>query len=106
MITVTADAAGRPVSVRSDEEIVVTLSENRTAGFQWAIEAVAGNLTLVSTDFEPPADDRPGAGGRRAIVLRAGAPGAGELRVRSERPWEGRSETARALTFSFVVRSA
>jgi len=84
----------------------VSLSENRTAGYQWTVESLTGELTVVSSEFAPPADDRPGAGGRRAIVLRAGGPGAGELVVRYQRPWDSDTAAARRCRFVFAVRSA
>lgn len=106
MTAITADDAGRTIEVAPGEEIAVSLNENRTAGFRWTVESVTGSLTLVSSEFEPSAEGRPGAGGRRAIVVRAGASGSAEMRLRYERPWEAGSGDVQRLAFSFVVRSA
>lgn len=106
MITITADDARRTIEVTAGEEIAATLNENRTAGFQWTVESLTGPLTLVSSEFEPPVDGRPGAGGRRAIVVRAGGAGSGEMRLRYERTWEAGSGDVQRTTFSFVVKSA
>lgn len=106
MITITADDADRAITVKAGEEIAVSLSENRTTGFRWTIESLAGQLTLVSSEYEPPVDSRPGAGGRRAIVLRAGSAGSGELQLRYERTWEAGSGDVRRCRFGFVIKSA
>src|SRR5262245_8889753 len=106
MTSITAKDVDRPITVAAGEEISLTLDENRTTGFQWTVESVEGEVTLVSCEFESPAGGRAGTAGRRAILLRAQGPGSAELRLRYRRPWETGSETARQSTFRFVVKPA
>jgi inhibitor of cysteine peptidase len=103
MISISSDGADRAVNVPAGEEISVTLPENPTTGYRWVVEAVTGDLALVSADFSPPKEVKPGAGGHRTIHLRAGARGHGELRLRYERAWEGASDGARRCLLTFTV---
>lgn len=106
MVAVTASDADRPIPVTPSEDIVITLDENPTTGFRWTVESISGDLTLVSSEFESPADVKPGAGGHRAIRVRAGARGTGDLHLRYSREWEGSAASARRCRFTFVIRSA
>jgi len=106
MTTITEADADRSHAVSVGDEIAITLAENRTAGFQWSIDETTGGITVVSSEFEPAADARPGAGGRRRIVLRATHPGEGALRLRYQRSWEGEAGSARQCRFAFDVKSA
>jgi inhibitor of cysteine peptidase len=103
MVTIAADGADRAVTVPAGEEIAVTLPENRTTGYRWVVEAVTGDLALLSSDFAPATQARPGAAGHRTIHLRAGARGHGELRLRAERAWESGSADAKTCRLTFTV---
>src|SRR5215831_11720221 len=106
MVVLTAEDANQSADVHPGDEISVTLAENPTTGFRWTIASLTGELTLLSSDFDHSADDRPGAGGRRTIRLRAGQTGTGELRVQSKRSWETNPDDARQLRFSLVIKPA
>jgi inhibitor of cysteine peptidase len=106
MVSLTSEDAGRPISVNAGEAIEIGLPENPTTGFRWSIESLSGELTLVSSEFEPAAQPKPGAGGRRAIRLRANDPGAGELQLRYSREWQSASANARTAIFTFAIKSA
>ena len=106
MKALTADDAEQTIEVTIEEEIVVTLEENPTTGYQWIVDGLVGHLTTVSSDFEAPGTRRPGAGGHRAIVVRTTGSGPAELRVRYARPWGGETSDARRLRFRFVVTPA
>lgn len=107
MIAITSDGADRTVEVPAGEEIAVTLPENPTTGYRWVVETVTGDITLVSSDFAPPASApgaKPGAGGHRTIQLRAGGSGHGELRLRSERAWESASADVQRCRLTFNIK--
>jgi inhibitor of cysteine peptidase len=106
MKPLTADDAEQTIEVTTGEEIVVTLEENPTTGYQWTVDELVGHLTSVSSEFAAPGTQRPGAGGHRTIVLRATGSGPAELRVRYARPWGGETSDARRLRFRFVVKPA
>jgi inhibitor of cysteine peptidase len=106
MKALTADDAEQTVEVTAGEQIVVTLEENPTTGYRWIVDELVGHLTTDSSEFAAPGSERPGAGGHRAIVLRATDAGPAELRVRYARPWEGAASDARRLRFQFLVKPA
>jgi predicted secreted protein len=102
----TADNAEQAVEVTTGEEIVVRLEENPTTGYRWIVDELIGQLATVSSEFEAADLHRPGAGGHRAIALRATGSGPAELRVRYARPWGGKTSDAQRLRFRFVVKPA
>jgi len=106
MKALTADDAEQTIEVTTGEEIVVTLAENPTTGYRWIVDELVGHLTTDSSEFAAPGTERPGAGGHRAIVLRATGSGPAELRVRYARPWEDATSDARQLRFRFLVKPA
>jgi inhibitor of cysteine peptidase len=108
MIAITTDGTDRTADVPGGEDIVVTLPENPTTGYRWVVEEVTGDVSLVSSDFSPATDGKPGAGGHRSIHLRAGHPraagqGQGELRLRSERAWESASADVPRCRLTFNI---
>ena len=106
MKPLTADDAEQTTEVTTGEEIVVTLAENPTTGFQWIVDELVGHLTTVSSEFAAPGTQRAGAGGHRAITIRASGSGPAELHVRYARPWGGETSDARRLRFRFLVKPA
>jgi predicted secreted protein len=102
----TADDAEQAVEVTTGQEIVVRLEENPTTGYRWIVDELVGHLTTVSSEFEAPGTQRPGAGGHRVIALRASGSGPAELRVRYARPSGGETSDAQRLRFRFVVKPA
>ena len=82
MIAVAADRGDQHLSVSEGDDIVVTLEENPTTGYQWIVESVNGEIEVVSTEFDPTSGGKPGAAGRRTIRLRAGGRGSGEVQLR------------------------
>ena len=103
MPSVTLDEAVQSVTVQKGQTLEVIVSENPTTGFHWEIESLTGPLTLVSSDFAAPPGGVPGAGGRRTIVVRADSRGAGELRLRYERSWQGGSATPKRRTLAVAI---
>jgi len=106
MKPLTADDAEQAIEVTTGEEIVVMLVENPTTGYRWVVDELVGHLTTVSSEFQAPETQRPGAGGHRAIAIRATGSGPAELRVRYARPWGGETSDAQRLRFRFVVKPA
>jgi predicted secreted protein len=102
----TESDADRSIAVTAGDEVTITLSENRTAGYQWSVEATTGGVTVVSSDFEASSDGRPGAGGHRTLVVRAASPGAGEVRLRYQRSWKADAGSGRQCRFTFEIKSA
>jgi predicted secreted protein len=100
LVTIDEHNAGHRVQAQVDDRIDLVLPENPTTGFQWQLEDPGGALALESSEFEPPDELRPGAGGQRHVVLRAVSAGTSTVRLRLQRAWESRAES----TFEVDVR--
>lgn len=103
MAHVTLDDAAGSVKVPQGEQVTVTVSENPTTGYRWKVEALTGPLSLVSSDFDPAPDGRPGQGGTRTIVVHADRRGTGELRISYERSWQAGSAESERRTLTVNV---
>ena len=103
MLTLHRNDADHSIVVRAPQEITIVLDEHPTTGYRWAIDAVEGTVTLVSSTFVPGPGTRPGAGGQRQIVVHAAGTGPGRLLVRCARAWEPETAEADRVTFAFTV---
>jgi inhibitor of cysteine peptidase len=92
------------VTASPGNRIVVTLPENPTTGYQWTVEALAGPVELESAPMKMPDRARPGAGGEREIVLRAGPSGQANVTLRLRREWEGDQPGDERFHFNVTVR--
>ena len=99
-VTIDEHNAGQRVQAQVDDRIDLVLPENPTTGFQWQLDQPGDVLAVESSEFEPPNDLRPGAGGQRHVVLRALSAGTATVRLRLQRAWESRAES----TFEVDVR--
>jgi predicted secreted protein len=79
---------GASVTARQGDRIYIRIPENPTTGYRWAPGAIPDLLELTSSEFIPPAQLKPGAGGERVVVLRATRPGSGQAEFVLARPWE------------------
>ena len=79
---------GQSVIAAPGDRIVVSIPENATTGYQWAIEDVGAPLEVESNELLPAGDARPGSGGMRQVVLRARESGHARVALRLQRAWE------------------
>lgn len=93
-IDLTAEDSGRTLSVRPDDEIVITLDSNATTGFAWELttEPVAEILEFLGSEYVGPETELVGAGGKEVWRFRAGAEGTTSLELTYLRSFSG--ETA------------
>lgn len=72
-------------------QIVITLEENPTTGFRWALDPLDANLLqLVSSTYKSEATPQiAGSGGTRTITLATLHPGHTSLKLKLRREWEG-----------------
>lgn len=95
---------GSTVDVGVGDQIIVTLPENPTTGYLWAVDQVdQAMLTLQASDYV--SSDSPGAtgsGGQRTFTFVAEQAGATDLQLKNWRDWEGDSSIVER--FSLTVR--
>ncbi|HEX5393785.1 MAG TPA: protease inhibitor I42 family protein [Rhodocyclaceae bacterium] len=95
---------GHVVIVRVGEEVRVALPENASTGFRWAIDHVDGDvIEVVAQDAVYPSA-AVGSGGLAVFIFRGRKPGAGELRLKHWRHWEGDASVIRRFRLEFQVQ--
>lgn len=83
------DDDGKTVSVAAGDEVVVTLDENPTTGYVWAIDKIDDQvLALNSSDYTSDAPV-PGSGGTRTLTFTTKQAGTSPLDLKDWRSWEG-----------------
>ncbi|MCX7900281.1 MAG: protease inhibitor I42 family protein [Methylocystis sp.] len=95
---------GRTVDVRPDQTIRITLHENATTGYRWAVDSYDGNILeapSISPHYEAGAI---GSGGEVALTFKAKAPGAGEIVLKHWRQWEGEASVTKRFRVVVNVR--
>jgi inhibitor of cysteine peptidase len=102
--TLTQSDNGSTIHVRPRDRIVIRLPENPTTGYRWAPEAGDDRvISLVSSEFAPPAGGGVGAGGAVALVFEARAAGEGSIRAKRWRDWEGESSVRERFAIKVLV---
>jgi inhibitor of cysteine peptidase len=82
---------GVTVTVRSGDSVEISLPENATTGYRWAIDHYdQDSIAFVSTDPHYPLGP-PGSGGTIVFVFRAIRTGSGIIALKQWRSWEGDS---------------
>ena len=90
----------RTVDVRVGETVRVTLPENATTGYRWAIDRYDEEF-IEAVATEPHYTSKAiGSGGKVAFVFQAKSVGTGEILLKHWRHWEGDS----SVTSRFRLR--
>ena len=77
------------MEARQDDVIVLSLPENPTTGYRWALEEVDEEiLGLKDSDFALSPDARIGGGGERRLSFRAKKAGIANVELKLVRSWE------------------
>lgn len=88
-IVLTEADDGREVDAGLNDVVVVSLPENPTTGYLWAVASeTTGTLRLENSDFSAVAGTGVGGGGLRTFSFRAAAAGRAILELVCRRPWE------------------
>lgn len=80
---------GRTVDVRVGEAISVTLPENATSGYRWAVDNLESGL-VEANEAKPNYPSGPvGSGGAVTFAFKSTRPGSGQVTLKHWRPFEG-----------------
>jgi inhibitor of cysteine peptidase len=106
IITLTESDHGRTVSVCRGDVVEVSLPENPTTGFRWAVEGLEGaGVSLLSAALLPsPANAGLGHGGVRVFRFATGNAGNVQLRLKRWREWEGADSITARFDVTLNVR--
>ncbi len=92
MVTLSEKDDGRSVDLKVGDDLEVTLPENATTGYRWAVDHIDGPVVnLVSTRPHDPSGGAVGSGGLVSFVFRGEKPATGAIALKQWRPWEGDS---------------
>jgi len=95
---------GQEVGLAVGEVLAITLAENQTTGFRWAMKIKPeSSCMFVKDNFEGMARP-PGKGGSHRWYFRAVHPGTEVIELEYRRPWEKSSQPARTFTLNVRVR--
>jgi inhibitor of cysteine peptidase len=99
----TADDDGRSATLKVGEAVTVTLPENASTGYRWAIDSADPALITIS---EPAASYQAGAvgsGGEVIWTFVAKAPGATTVALKRWRHWEGDASVVQRFGFRLSI---
>jgi inhibitor of cysteine peptidase len=103
--TLTAADRGSEAELRLGDTIRLSLPENPTTGYTWALDdAESTPLAVVSSGYTRGRDAPPGAGGVRTLVLKPGTTGRFQLRLKRWRPWEGDPSIVERFDLTVLVK--
>lgn len=105
-VTLTQADKGKSVTVHTGDQIVITLQENPTTGYRWAIDQTdATVLTAQNPSFSPTPGGAIGAGGTRTFTFTAKTPGTVHLQFKLLRAWQGDSSIIDRFDVTIQVQS-
>jgi inhibitor of cysteine peptidase len=87
-ILLTEQNQGQTVDVRVGQQVVLSLPENATTGYRWAIDHLEANLVEAGEPTAQYPSTAIGSGGRVEWVFLVKAPGSTEIALKQWRPWE------------------
>jgi inhibitor of cysteine peptidase len=91
MLSLVEADSGRTIDIRPGETVQITLRENATTGYRWAIDHYDEEfIEAFATEPHYPSKSI-GAGGEVAFVFQAKKIGTGEIVLKQWRHWEGDS---------------
>lgn len=93
---------GQEVVAKRNEELEISLSETRTAGYHWVITAKGEPVLELLSETTIPNAGAVGGSGHHICRFRATSPGETWLKFEYARPWEKSEKPAR--TFTLKVR--
>jgi len=82
---------GRTVDIRQGETVRVTLQENATTGYRWAIDRLDEEFIAALATEPRYTASAVGSGGEVAFVFQGKKIGTGEIVLKHWRHWEGDS---------------
>lgn len=104
-LTLTNQDNGKTIAVTSGKTLQITLPENPTTGFTWAIlNQPAKHLQLLESTYQADQPQRMGSGGQRQFTFLAKQPGQFLLTLRYRRPWEPAAQFAQEFTLTINVK--
>jgi inhibitor of cysteine peptidase len=104
MLTIGESDNGRTVDVRLGEEVRITLPENATTGYRWAIDRYDEEF-IEALATEPHYTAKAiGSGGEVTFIFKGKQAGTGEIVLKHWRHWEGESSITKRFSIRLNVK--
>jgi inhibitor of cysteine peptidase len=104
-ITLTHTEHGKSIEAQVGDRIAVSLDENPTTGFRWALDKSDDEVVaLSSSEYAVAPGSRMGRGGQRVVTFEARKAGVSAIRLKLWRRWEGDSSVTQQFAITLRVR--
>ncbi len=105
MLTLTRADNGKSIPLHITDLLVLSLDENPTTGFQWAVESSGGGLVqLQASEYTQATGPGVGRGGQRKLTFKAQRVGTGQLKLKLWREWQGDDSIAERFALTLQIR--
>jgi inhibitor of cysteine peptidase len=97
----------REITVQDGNTIKVTVASNPTTGFKWEMAGISATDVVAQngeSEYVPPENAMPGAGGQEIWTFKALKRGASQISMAYSQPWQGGTKNAWTLNISVTVR--
>jgi len=102
-MTLTDADDGKSVTLKAGETIAVTLPENATTGYRWAVDSVDAALVTVRDPEASYPVGAVGSGGLVTWTFVAKAPGITTVTLKRWRHWEGDTSVVQRFRFQLSI---
>ena len=104
-ITLTRTDHGRSIEAQVGDRITVSLEENPTTGFRWAVDKNDDDVVaLSSSEYAVVPRSRVGGGGQRVVTFEVRKTGASAIQLKLWRAWEGDQSVTQRFAVTLRVR--
>lgn len=104
VVAIGAAQAGKTISLRQGDTLVVTLDGNTTTGYTWEASQDVPVLKQVGTSEFVPGSNKLGAPGQITLKFQAVQAGQATLNLIYQRPFEKGVQPAKIFTINVTVR--
>jgi inhibitor of cysteine peptidase len=96
---------GKTCEARPGATIHIQLPENPTTGFRWAVDSVTDTfIEPQSSTYVQGQSVGVGGGGTRTFSFRAKQPGAGDIKLKLWREWQGDSSVVERFECAIRIK--
>lgn len=105
IVPINETSNGATVRIFKGQTLSLTLGENPSTGYRWAIEDYKPSvLELTDQIFKPGSNNAPGASGKKIYDFLGKKIGESDLLIQLIRPWEDNVKPLKTFTLKIVVK--
>ena len=104
MLSLTEADNGRTVELRAGDTLRISLPENASGGYRWAVDRVDGEFIKAAGSQPHYSSDAVGSGGLMTFTFEAKKAGSGEIALKNWRDFEGDASVQRRFRLRVDVK--